>query len=108
MVDSHIELPTASLYGQSRPILSSSLGPSFTQGVAGMLEDELTPKRLDMLSINAFSVISSVPDSHSPLEAQPPPCQDSPPRLFVGNFVASVAWKSLHVSSDPAITMSST
>ena len=60
MVDSHIKLPTASLYGQFPPSSPSSPEPSFAPGVAGLSEVESTPKRFSMLSINVFCVISIV------------------------------------------------
>ena len=93
MVDSHIRLPTASLYGQSPFGSPSSLGPSSTPGVAGMSEDEFTPKRFSMLSTKAFCVISNVPNSQLRLKAQPVH-QVNSSRLFVGNLVFNAAWKS--------------
>ena len=62
MVDSHIRLPTASVYGQSPFGSPSSLTLNSTPGVAGMLADECTPQRCSMLSTKAFCVISNVPN----------------------------------------------
>ena len=73
MIDSHIRLPTASLYGQSPFGSPSSLRPSSTPGVAGMLEDEFAPNPFGMFSTEAFCVISDVPvpNSQLRLKAQP-------------------------------------
>ena len=71
MVDSHIRLPTASLYGQSPLGSPSSLGPSSTPGVAGRSENEFAPKRFSMPSTKAFCVIANVPNSQLRLKAQP-------------------------------------
>ena len=106
MVDSHIRLPTASLYGQCPFGSPSSLGPSSTPGVAGMSGEEFTPKRFSMLSTKAFCVISSVPNSQLRLKAQPV-YEVNSSRLLVGNLVFHAACKSLHASPDPSITMSS-
>ena len=83
MVDSHIRLPAASLYGQPPSGSISSLGPSSTPGVAGMSEDEFTPKWFNMLSTKAFCVISNVPNSQLRLKSQPVYQVSSPPRRFI-------------------------
>ena len=98
---------TAFLYGQSLFGSPSSLGPSSTPGVAGMSEDEFTPKRFSMLSTKAFCVISNVPNFQIRLKAQPV-YQVNSPSLFVGKLVFNGARNSLHASSNPAITISST
>ena len=51
MVDSYIKLPSPSLYGQSPLGSSSSLRLSSTQGVAGMSDYELSPKRFNILPV---------------------------------------------------------
>ena len=107
MVDSHIKLPTVSLYGRSPLGSPSFIGPSSTPGDAGMSDDEFTPKRFNKLSMNAFCVISNVPSSQSRVKAQLV-YQVNSPRLLVGNYVTHAAWESLHVSSAPAITIQST
>lgn len=96
-----------------RPVSSRLALPSLTYtpapGVVRISDDEFTPrpKRLNTLSTNAFCVISNAPKSQSRLKVQSV-CQVSSSRSFVGIFVDNAAWKSLYMSSDPAITMSST
>ena len=71
-----------------------------------MSDDEFTPKRFNVLSINAFCVISNVLSSQSRLKAQPV-YQVSSPSFFVGHFATNAAWKYLLVSFELAITLSS-
>lgn len=69
MIDSHTKLPAASMYGQ-RPLGSSaSLRSNSTPGMTGVSDDECTRQRFNMLSNDAFIVMSNVPNSHSRLEA---------------------------------------
>ena len=72
-----------------------------------MAKYDYTPRRLSMLQTKAFCVISNVLNSHLRLEAQPL-YQVNSTLLFVGYLVFIAALKSLHVSCDPAITISST
>ena len=107
IVDSHINLATSSLYGQSPLVTPSSLGTSSTPWVEGMSDDEFTPKRFNTLSMNAFRVTSNAPNSLSYLKAQTV-YQVSSPSYVVGNFTTNAAWKYLHVSFEDEITISST
>ena len=71
VVDNHIKVAAASLYGQPPLSSSSPFGPGSTPGVAGMLDDESTPNRLNMPSMSDLYVISNVPSSDYCLNAQP-------------------------------------
>ena len=98
MVDSHMKLPTISLYGQPPPRSPSSLGPSSTPGVAGKSGDEAIPKTIQHV-LNK----RRLRNVHSPQFPVAFTSTISVPSLFVGDFTTSAAWKSLRVSSDPAI-----
>ena len=95
----------ASLLQVRPPSLTCS---NFTPRFAGISDDEYTQKRSSTsYSINSFCVNSSVPNSLSRWNTQPV-YQVVSPRLFMWNFVYSAAWKYLHVSLVPAVTMTST
>ena len=74
-----------------RPVLRSSAGRSSKPGVEDMSEDDLTTRRFNMLSTNAFPRDLQRPQNSQSRSKVQPVYQDSSPSTFVGIFVFSAA-----------------